>query len=53
MLYIATHILNPHVQKVQNMYSKFISLYYLALKAELGTAEVDPYFERKKSPLAV
>ena len=47
---IAIHILNPHVQTVQNMYGKGGQR---VCKAELRPPEVDPYFERKKSPWEV
>ena len=36
---------NPHVQKIQNVYGKGGQR---VSKAELQTAKVDPYFERKK-----
>ena len=40
----------PHVKTVQNMYGNGgVGVF----KAELRTAKVDPYFERKKSPKAV
>ena len=42
MVYIAIHILNPHVQTDQNLYDKGGQR---VSKAELKTAEVDPYFE--------
>ena len=40
MRYIVRHILNPHVQRVQNMHGKGG---YRVSKAELRTVEVDPY----------
>ena len=40
MVYIAIRILNPHVQRVQNMCGKGG---YRVSKAKLQTAEVDPY----------
>ena len=42
MVYIAIHILNPHVQRVWKMCGKGG---YRVSKAELWTAEVDPYLE--------
>ena len=50
MAYIRWYLVNPHVQKIQNMYGKGGKR---VSKAELQTAKVDPYFERKKTPLAV
>ena len=48
MVYIAIHILNPHVQTDQNLYDKGGQR---VSKAELWPLKVDPYFERKKIPL--
>ena len=41
MVYIAIHILNPHVQKAQNMFGKGG---YRVFKAELRTAKIGPLF---------
>ena len=45
MVYFGCHLVNPHVQTVQNMYSKGGVRVFMA---ELRTAKVDPYFERRK-----
>ena len=50
MLYFGNHLMNPRVQVVQNMYGKGGKG---VCKADLQPPEVDPYFERKKSPRAV
>ena len=42
MVYFGCHLLNPHVQAVQNMYGKGVSGVF---KAELRAAEVDPRFK--------
>ena len=44
MVYFGYHLVNPHVQTVQNMYGKGGQR---VCKAELLPPEVDPYFERK------
>ena len=46
--YFGCHLVNPHVQTVQNMYGKGGQR---VCKAELRPPEVDPYFERKKITL--
>ena len=50
MVYFLWYVVNPHVQTVQNMYGKGGCR---VPKAELRPPEVDPYFEKKKSPKAV
>ena len=46
MVYFRWYLVNPHVQTVQNMYSKGGER---VCKAELRPVKVDPYSERKKT----
>ena len=46
MVYIGCHLVNPHVQTVQNMYGKGRKR---GSKAELQPAGVAPYFKREKN----
>ena len=48
MVYFGYHLVNPHVQTVQNLYGKGGQR---VSKTELWPLKVDPYFERKKIAL--